>query len=86
MPDQVTFDLDTLTLGELAKAEEASGQDLRTLMSRRSTRLMLAVFISRLRKDGRALSWSEVEALPVRDVLFSTSDSSPVSLSGTSQD
>lgn len=86
MPEQVTFDLDTLTLGELAQAEEASGQDLRQLMSKRSTRLMLAVFISRLRRDGRAPSWQELMDLPVRDVLSSTSDSPPVSPSGTSPD
>jgi len=77
MPELVQLDLDTLTLGELAAAEKASGEDGTTLLARSAHRRILVVFVQRLRSSGRPPNWSELAALKVSEVSSSRSDSSP---------
>ena len=81
--EQITFDVDTLTLGELAAAETASGLDSSILLSRSAHRLLLVVFVQRLRSSGKPPSWQDVESLRLQDARSSTSDSPPVSPSQT---
>jgi hypothetical protein len=64
----VAFDLDTLTLGELIAAEDASGLTGQTIMARMTYRLLLGVFVQRLRSSGQPPSWRELEALRISDV------------------
>jgi len=73
--EQITFDVDTLTLGELAAAETASGLDSSTLLSRSAHRLLLVVFVQRLRSSGKPPSWQDVENLRLQDARSSISDS-----------
>lgn len=73
--EQITFDVNTLTLGELAAAETASGLDSSILLSRTGHRLLLAVFVQRLRSSGKPPSWSELGNLRVLDARSSNSDS-----------
>lgn len=77
MPESVTFDLDTLTLGELAAAEDASGQDASVLLSRSAHRRILALFVLGLRSSGQPPSWKLLESRRVLDGLSSPS-ASPV--------
>ena len=83
---KLTFDVDTLTLGELAAAETASGLDASILLSRSTLRLLLVVFVQRYRSSGQPPKWSELESLRLQDAPSLTSDSSPDSPSPRSQD
>ena len=82
----LTFDLDSLTLGELAAAETASGLDTSDLLGKSAHRLLLAVFVQRLRSSGSAPNWQELGNLKVRDAQSSISGSQQGSLSETSPD
>ena len=84
--EQITVDPDSLTLGELRAAEIASGQDSSVLVSRSASRLLLMVFVHRLRSSGSVPLWSELESLRVRDARSLISGSPPDSPSPTSQD
>ena len=77
MADQLEFDLDTLTLGELVAAETASGVDSSVLLSRSAHRRMLAVFVLRLRSSGSVPNWHELGSLRLLDLHNSESHSSP---------
>lgn len=70
----ITFDIETLTLGELAAAETASGLDSSILLSRTGHRLLLGVFVHRLRSSGKPSSWQELGNLKVLDARSSSSD------------
>lgn len=86
MPEQITLDLDSLTLGELMEAERQSGQDAQVLLTRSTHRRALAVFVYRWRTSGHAPSWSEVAGLRLLDASSSTSRSPQADPSPTSQD
>ena len=70
--EQITFDVDTLTLGELLAVEDASGltaQEILGSFGRRSTlALLVAVFVQRLRSSGKPPSWQELSSLRVVDI------------------
>ncbi len=85
MPE-VVFDLNSLTLGELTKAELASGIDSEELLSKRPYLRLLAVFIQRLRSSGETPNWSELEGLRVLDAQSWVSGSSSDSLGAKSSD
>ncbi len=72
--EEIAFDLNTLTYGELAAAEIASGIDSSILLSRTGHRLLLAVFVQRLRSSGQPPKWQELENLRVLAAPSSTSD------------
>jgi hypothetical protein len=74
---QIPFDLDSLTLGEMIAAEDASGKDISQLWLRSGHRRMLAVFVHQLRISGVPPSWSDVANLRLHDVPPLTSDFSP---------
>ena len=84
--EEISLDVNTLTLGELAAAETASGLDSSVLLSRSAHRLLLAVFVHRLRTSGRPPSWQELGNLRVQDARSSTSASPQGSPSETSGD
>ena len=63
----VELDIESLTLGECLAAEEASGKDLQKLVSTTSGRLLLAVFVQRLRNSGNAPDWKELTGLRLLD-------------------
>lgn len=67
----VTFDITTLTLGEAAEAELASGKNLQQLVKSRVSLLMLATFIQELRSSGEPPSWSELSNRRLLDVSSS---------------
>jgi hypothetical protein len=70
MPElaETTIDLDTLTLGEIIAAEDASGLTIEKLLTRLTYRMLVAVFVQRLRSSGQPPSWHELEALRLHDV------------------
>lgn len=84
MPETVTLDLETLTLGEIVAAEDASGKDIGKLLSTSGHRRLLAIFVQRLRSSGSAPSWQELLSLRLLDVSPGVSPSRPVSPSATS--
>ncbi len=84
--ETITMDPNTITLGELAAAETASGLDSSILLSRTAHRLLLMVFVHRLRNSGRPPNWSELGNLRVQDAPSLTLDSSPDSPGATSPD
>lgn len=86
MARELTFDVSTLTLGELAAAERASGIDGSELVARTAHRLLLGVFVLRLRSSGQPPSWSELTSLRVLDAQSSLSASEPDSPGATSSD
>lgn len=83
---EVTFDVDSLTLGEMAAAEQASGLDMTVLMSKTALRLMLVVFVQRLRSSGSAPKWSELQSLRLLDASSLLSGSGPDSPGAKSSD
>lgn len=81
------FDIETLTLGELADAQDASGLTRQQLVSD-PYRLMLAVFVSRLRSSGQRPSWKSVTDLRLVDIKSGPSRSradSPLAKSSASE-
>ena len=80
------FDIESLTLGECLAAEEASGKDLASLIGSTSGRLLLAVFVSRLRNSGETPSWQELTSLRLLDTSRGPSRSRRASPSATSSD
>lgn len=75
--DSITLDLNTLTLGELAAVEGASGQTFDRLLRGSATRMMLALYVHRWRTSGVEPRWSELADLTVSDALSSISVSAP---------
>ena len=75
------FDIESLTLGETLAAEEASGKDLQDLIRTTSGRLLVAVFVQRLRSSGSAPDWQELTHLRVLDISSGGSPSRPASRS-----
>ena len=71
--ETISFDVTTMTMGELLAVEEASGltgQDILSSFGRPSTlRLMVAVFVQRLRTSGQPPSWKSLTDLPILDAL-----------------
>jgi len=79
------FDIESLTLGEALAAEQASGQDLQQLIATTSGRLLLAVFVHRLRTSKSAPDWQELTHLRLLDISSGASDSPVVSPSRRSR-
>jgi hypothetical protein len=71
----ITLDITTLTLGEAAAAEVASGMTIQELARGRATLRLLAMFVHGLRTYAEPPSWSELASLRALDVLPSTSRS-----------
>jgi hypothetical protein len=78
----VTLDVSTLTLGEAAAAELASGVPIEKMARSRAMLRMLAIFVHVYRTSGEPPSWSELSNLRLLDVRSSTSPSPP---GGTSE-
>ena len=70
----VTFDIESLTLGEALAAEEASGLDLQKLMASTTHRMMLAVFVQRLRSSEQPPNWQEIASLRLLDTQSGRSE------------
>ncbi len=65
--EHVEFRLNTLTLGELAQVEEASGLSGTQLLSTHSYLLALAVMVSASRNGEPVPSWQEIMSRKVVD-------------------
>ena len=76
---EIAFDLDSLTVGELLAAEEASGVPANKLLTHGLYRLMLGVFVSQLRSSGQMPSWQELTHLRLLDISPGASRSSRAS-------
>ncbi len=68
-----TFDIETLTLGEMAMVEEASNLTLGKLMSVASYRMALATMVLASRSGEDVPSWQELMSRRVLDVSSSIS-------------
>lgn len=81
MEQEIRFDLQTLTLGEAAELEMASGKSLQELLRSKVAIRLMAVFVHRLRTSGVTPSWSELSSLRLLDAesstLLSLSDETP---------
>ena len=86
MAEEVVFDIESLTIGEALAAEDASGQDITKLLASTSRRVMLAVFVQRLRNSGQPPSWQELGSLRLLDTHSGRSQPSRGSRSETSSD
>jgi hypothetical protein len=75
--ETVTLDISTLTLGEAASAEIASGLTLQQMLRSQAARKMLALYVHRLRSSGDAPSWSELANLRLLDASSSQPHSAP---------
>ena len=73
--EQITFDLSTLTLGEAAEIELASGKSVQELLRSKTAVYLMALFVQRLRNSGSAPNWSELSNLRLLGVTSSTSPS-----------
>lgn len=73
--DEITIDITTLTLGEAAAAEVASGLTIQQLAKGRATLKLLALFVHELRHSERPRSWSDLSNLRLLDGSSSTSPS-----------
>jgi hypothetical protein len=69
----VTFDLETLTMGEASEAERQSGQPLSSLLRSPISRRMLGMFVHALRHYETPLTWSDLSNLRLLDVSQSSS-------------
>jgi hypothetical protein len=66
-----TFDIESLTLGEMAMVEEASGMEMRALMDRSAYRMALVMMVLASRSGEPVPSWSELMSRKVLDVSSS---------------
>ena len=71
MPERVTFDIESMTLGEMAMVEEASGMDLKKIMDLSSYRMALVVMVLASRNGEEVPSWSSLMNRKVLDVSSS---------------
>jgi hypothetical protein len=71
----MTDDIDaaTITLGEVAAAERASGLDFTDLLARRASRLIFALWLVEWRRSGKPPSWQEIADRPLAVVRSSVS-------------
>jgi hypothetical protein len=83
---EVTFSLPTLTLGEAAAAEAATGQSIQALLRAPSSRRILAMFVHELRSSATPRSWHELSSLRLLDVTSSILQSRSAGASETSSD
>ena len=60
------FNIESLTMGELAAAQEASGLTSVQLIG--PYRLMLAAFVLHLRNSGERLNWQELASRRILDI------------------
>ena len=74
MAEHIEFDPESVTLGELAAAAEASGLPISKLTSSAYS-LLLAVFVVRLRTSGETPNWHELTNLRLLDTSFGRSPS-----------
>ena len=81
----VTLDITTLTLGEAAAAEMASGIPIRKMAASPAALRILAMFVHEYRTSDEPRSWSELSSLRLLDVRSSTSRSRRVAPSPTSK-
>ena len=81
--DEVTLDLPSLTVGEIARAEVASGMTLQEMMASPMARKLMAVFIHELRNYVKPRSWHELSSLRLLDGRSLTSPDSPDGASET---
>ena len=75
MAEMVTLDITTLTLGEAAEAEIASGKTLQQLVKAQTGRLLLALFVHELRSSGQPPNWSELSSRRLLDASSSIGQS-----------
>lgn len=66
--ETVTLDITTVTLGEAAAAEIASGMTLQTMIKSRAALLLLGLFIHELRSSGQPPSWNDLSSRRLLDV------------------
>jgi hypothetical protein len=71
----VEFDIETLTLGEMAMVEEASGKPIQTLMKVSAYRMALVLMVSASRNGEPEPSWSSLMSRKVLDASSSISGS-----------
>lgn len=79
---EISLDLDSLTLGEMEAAEQASGRSFDSLLTGgKATRKLLAVFLHEYNSFESVPSlpelWRQVKSLRLSDVPFSDSPSLP---------
>lgn len=84
MPETVKLDLESLTLGEILAAEDASGRDISRLLTTSGGRRLLSLFVHRLRTSGNAPEWHELTSLRLLDASPGPSPSPADSPSPTS--
>jgi hypothetical protein len=74
----ITLDIDSLTLAEMATAEEQSGRSFdRLLTSGAATRRLLALWVHEPRSSERPRNWKELGNLRLADASSSASPSVP---------
>ncbi len=81
MAEDVKFQVDTLTMGELLSVERASGEtvaDILASFARPTTlRVLVALYVLRLRSSGEPPSWRSLTDLPILDALSTADSPSP---------
>lgn len=83
---ELTLDLGSVTLGEMAAIELASGQDFSRLLGRQTGRRLIALYLREWRSSGLEPSWLELSNLRPLASGSSTSASSPAGRPPTSSD
>ena len=86
MEPLVTLDITTLTLGELASAERASGLSYQEMMRGTFSRLLLAMYVHELRNSDEPRSWSDLSNLRLLDASSSIAQSPGDGVPATSRD
>ena len=69
----LTLDLATVTLGEMAALEMASGRDFGALLKGQVSRRLIALYLREWRSSGVEPSWSSIASLRPLDSGSSTS-------------
>jgi hypothetical protein len=81
MTEPLVFDLDSLTLGEIAMGEEASGKRYDKLLASTAYRSAFVLMVLASRNGEPVPSWHSLMSLKVRVASSSISDSLRASLS-----
>lgn len=75
MATEISFDVNTITLGEALDVEKQSGEEFADLIRSRMGQRMIALYLHERRNSERPRSWHELLSLRILDSKLSTSPS-----------
>jgi hypothetical protein len=77
VPKPETFDIESITLGEMLLVERAAGEDFLALAQSRTGQMMIVLFLRAYRQQGTAPEWTAIASQRPSALLSFGSPSQP---------